>query len=245
MNSYYQILSWDSNFFGFKVVSITPNRLTILELEHLLTLLRQEDVSLVYWDSDPVDEVSQKAAIKLGGFLADTKILYSVNLNKLSGVFITSSNIYIEEYKENVACSDLLSLAVECGMYSRYKLDKFISSSKFEELYRLWIIKSVNRTLADAVFVARYNGRIIAMVTVSRKNKVGVIGLLAVDKSFRGKNVSKDLIITAHKWYLTQGCEIGRVTTQRVNHIACKFYEKCGYSVENISNYYHFWLKSI
>jgi dTDP-4-amino-4,6-dideoxy-D-galactose acyltransferase len=244
MNFECKLLPWDSGFFGFKIASITPNRLSPARLGQILESLRQQDVSLVYWPSDPVDEESQNAAITFEGFLADRKTIYSINLKNSFDVQATVKTNIIEEYTGTVACPELVGLAFESGIFSRFKLDQHFSQEKYEELYKIWISRSVDKAIADAVFVARNNGRIVAMVTVSSRDEIGVIGLIAVEEGMRGNNVGKDLIATAHTWYIARGCTIGRVTTQGINHVACKLYERCGYTVERIHNYYHFWLKS-
>jgi dTDP-4-amino-4,6-dideoxy-D-galactose acyltransferase len=244
MNPDYQLLSWDTEFFGFKVACIIPNRLSPAKLGQILELLRQQDVSLVYWPSDPSDEESQNAAILFEGFLADKKTLYSIELKNSSYVLTPMTKNCIEEYNETVVSADLVDLAIESGTFSRFKLDKRFSPKKIEDLYKMWIMRSVNKTFADTVFVARNNGRIVAMVTVSSREQIGAIGLIAVDERMRGNNMGKDLITAAHNWYLAKGCTRGQVTTQGMNHVACKLYERCGYTVERINNYYHFWLKS-
>jgi len=244
MNPDYQILPWDTGFFGFKVAKIIPNRLSPANLGQILELLRQQDVSLVYWPSDPSDEESQNAAILFEGFLADKKTLYSIELKNSSDVLTLITKNCIEEFSETIVSPDLVDLAIVSGAFSRFKVDTRFSPKKIEDLYKIWITRSVNKTFADTVFVARNNGRIVAMITVSSREQIGVIGLIAVDERMRGNNMGKDLITMAHIWYLAKGCTRGLVTTQGKNHVACKLYERCGYTVERIHNYYHFWLKS-
>lgn len=244
MNSEYNILSWDTEFFGIKVASITPNRLSPTRLGLIVDSLRRQDVSLVYWPADPADDESQDAAKKFEGFLADRKTTYSIDLNDSIQVLAPAFKNDIEEYTGTIACPELINLAIDSGIYSRFRLDQHFPPGTYEELYKIWISRSVDKSVADAVFVARYKERIVAMVTVYCKDQIGVIGLIAVDEAMRGKNMGRDLIATAHNWYLASGCTKGLVTTQGMNQAACKLYERCGYTVEQTHNYYHFWLKS-
>ncbi len=244
MSSEYSILPWDSEFFGIKVASIIPNRLSPTRLGQIVDSLRSQDVSLAYWPADPADDESQHAATCFEGFLADRKTLYSIDLNDLVQDPVPKFNNDIEEYTESSACPELVALAIESGIYSRFRLDWHFPPGKYEELYNIWISRSVDKSVADAVFVARDKERIAAMVTVSRKNQTGVIGLIAVNEAMRGRNMGRDLVLAAHNWYLARGCTKGLVTTQGMNKAACRLYEKCGYRVEQIHNYYHFWLKS-
>ena len=61
---------------------ISPLRLTDEELKGVLVSMKNENVTLVYWPSDPDDPESQEAARKNGGFLADRKITYVMDLEK-------------------------------------------------------------------------------------------------------------------------------------------------------------------
>ena len=83
MTNNYKILSWDSDFFGFLVVKIIPNKLNLKELEKILTDLKERNVSLVYFASDSEHEDSLIAAKSLGGFLTGQKITYILNLETI------------------------------------------------------------------------------------------------------------------------------------------------------------------
>lgn len=109
-------------------------------------------------------------------------------------------------------------------------------------MYKTWIRNSVNGQIADAVLVARHAGRIAGMVTVGRKDGRGDIGLFAVHPEMRGKNLGTALALSARDWFCRQGLESAQVVTQRSNTGACRLYEKCGYRVEKVEYYYHFWL---
>ena len=80
------------------------------------------------------------------------------------------------------------------------------------------------------------------MVTLGNKNGKGDIGLLAVGADYRGRNYGRILVQAAQKWFLTNGYQEGQVITQGDNYPAYHLYEKCGYSVEKVEYFYHFWL---
>jgi dTDP-4-amino-4,6-dideoxy-D-galactose acyltransferase len=238
----YQILRWDTDFFGFIVARIIACRLTENELEYTLVSLKRQNVSLVYWASDPLDYESQRAATLFGGFLADKKMTYLIDLRNTPTACLQEVNANIEEYLEPLPNSALEALALKSGIFSRFNIDPKFSKEQYESLYKLWILNSVNREHADAVFVAKERGRIIGMVTVSKKNNCGNIGIIAVDESRRGENVGVDLVRTVQKWFVLQGCKIAKVVTQADNVAGCRLYEKCGYHIAEINHFYHFWL---
>lgn len=236
-----EILKWDSDYFGFGVASIINSKCRHETLTKLLGDLKSKNVRLVYWASDPGDKESQEAAEKLGGILADKKTLFSKTLKDFNENNIESSNI-IAEYTQNTATDDLIKLGISSGEYSRYKTDTKITTAQFEGLYKLWVINSVNRKAADIVFVNYRGDNIAGMVTVKKNGDSGLIGLIAVDKTMQGKNLGTGLVNKTLIWSKKQGCRNARVVTQLENKPACRLYEKCGYSIEKIQNFYHFWL---
>ncbi len=237
----FQILEWDSNFFGITVARILPDRLTRGELEQTLDVMKKSDVGLAYWASNPDDDESQFAAKIGNGFLADKKVTFTVNLDQFKEP-VAILGWEIEEYLDAVPDDDLEALAIQAGIYSRYSIDARMPAGKFLELYKLWILNSVKRQIADAVLVVRHSGKIVGMVTVGEKNGRSDIGLIAVDASMRGKNLGVSLVYAATEWGRRKGFTIAQVVTQGENSAACKLYEKCGYAIDKTEYFYHFWL---
>ena len=237
----FHILPWDSEFFGMPIARIIPDRLTTGDLRETVARLRDNGIRLAYWPSDPDDEESQRAAQVCGGFFADRKVTYVTDLGQRTDAPDTVEQ-GVEEYDGCDTCDELERLAVQAGIYSRFKLDPRIPDEKFAELYRLWIRNSVNRKIADGVLVVRRSGSIVGMVTVAEKNRRGDIGLIAVDGSMRGKNLGVALVRAAQEWSRRRGFWIAQVVTQGENAAACRLYEKCGYTVEKVEHFYHFWI---
>jgi len=133
-------------------------------------------------------------------------------------------------------------LANQCGKHSRFSRDPLIPCKKFVELYLLWIKRSLNKELADEVLVVHKMGKIAGMVTLGSFNGVGKIWLLAVNEDSRGRKYGQALVKAAIDWFDKQGCHHGLVVTQAENIAACNLYKKCGFKVEKVEYYYHFWL---
>jgi dTDP-4-amino-4,6-dideoxy-D-galactose acyltransferase len=237
----FQILEWDTGFFGMTVARILPHRLIQEELERTIALLRKGGVSLAYWASDPAHEGSQQAALACGGLLADRKVTYLSELGDIPEP-VRGSGWMVEEFEDSAPGYDLEDLAVQAGCCSRFKVDDGISVDKFVDLYKLWIRNSVNKLIAEAVFVIRRDNRIVGMVTVGYKGGRGDIGLIAVDGRMRGNNMGAVLVHAAGKWAYGKGLTHMQVVTQGGNLAACALYEKCGYKIEKVENLYHFWI---
>jgi dTDP-4-amino-4,6-dideoxy-D-galactose acyltransferase len=240
MNIEHLILSFDTELFGFKVAKILTPRISAIELQKVLMQLATQDVRLVYWPSDSLDEVSQQAAKQLQGFLGSQQVVYSMNLHKLSENFVTSEDIDIYSSKE--ANSDLENLALQAGTFSHFKTDPKFPNNLFIKLYITWIKNSLNGQLKEIVMVAKHGSKIAGLITVGTKDGRGYIGLLAVYSEYRGQNIGTHLVRAAQKYWLDNGLIQGQVVTQQANKAACGLYEKCGFKQEKIENFYHFWL---
>ena len=236
----HNLLKLDTKLFGFKVAKILTPKLSLKNLQLILDKLKKQNVRLVYWPSDSADKISQKAAIKLKGFLSSEQITYLINLKK-----ITPPSDFISEvkvYRAKTPNTELKQLAIQAGTYSRFRTDHKLPKKLFYKLYNTWIKNSVNGSVATRVIVIRYKNKIIAMATLGTKNKRGDIGLLAVNKKFRGKNFGTKLIYAAQKYFIEEGYSKAQVVTQKANIAACRLYKKCGFHQEKTENFYHFWL---
>lgn len=240
-NPEWEILEWDSNFFGFIVARVIPSKLNPKAIKSIINDLKQAKARLVYWAADSRDKISQKAAADFGGILVDQKVTYAAKLKKNPTKNLCLS-ADVKEYQQKIPNDDLYRLAIQSGYYSRFNVDPNINQKKFRGLYKLWILNSTKKFLADAVLVIKIKNKIAGMVTVSKKGGKANIGLIAVSPDFRGRGLGTNLVRAAQLWSISKGCQIAEVVTQKANIAACKLYEKCGYQIEKIENFYHFWL---
>jgi dTDP-4-amino-4,6-dideoxy-D-galactose acyltransferase len=240
MNSF-QILDWDSEFFEIIIARVLPQRLTTVQLEQIIAGMKEKKVRLAYWSSNPNDKKSQLAALACQGYLADRKVMFVADIEQVQEP-AGRLRWVIEEYTDTYTNNELENLAIQAGAYSRFKLDPRIPERKFEDLYKLWIRKSVNREIADTVLVARHAGNVVGMVTVGEKNGRSDIGLISVDTCMRGKSIGRSLVSAAQKWGRKKGYNFTQVVTQEENIVACKLYERCGYRIDKTKYLYHFWI---
>ncbi|CAN5252204.1 hypothetical protein BH10PSE19_BH10PSE19_08220 [soil metagenome] len=239
MQNMTQILDWDTNVFGYKVARILPACLTHVELEQAIDYLKTQDVKLIFWASDSADQPSQLAAQQCHGFLADRKTTY---WRQLDNITISPNNHIPQLYQQLEPSGDLITLALESGNYSRFQNDPRIGRALFEKIYTLWITNSTNGQIADGVLVTADQQTLTGMVTLGEKNNRGDIGLLAVAENQRGAGLGVSLVQAALQAFQQKGYSIAQVVTQQDNLPACRLYEKCGFSVEKVENFYHFWL---
>lgn len=238
MEDFY-LLEWDSHFFGYKIAGIKTSELGLTRLNIIIRELREKDFKLAYCFVDPDDKTSNDALKNVSGFLADEKITYSIRIGEEND-FPGSNNIV--PYDLKYTSEKLISLALQSGLYSRFKIDPNFHNNEFERLYLEWIEKSTSKILANEVLIYKEGRQILGFITLALHNNTGSIGLIAVDENQRGKAIGKKLIGAALIFFKDKKVTDVEVVTQKTNNIACRFYESCGFKIKNIVNIYHLWI---
>jgi dTDP-4-amino-4,6-dideoxy-D-galactose acyltransferase len=238
MNPKINKLDWDSNFFNFNVGKIEGSITNFIDLQTIEGLFKKTKTRLAYYLTPKETPPFVYESDELDFYLVDKKTTYTKSIDlKLKiekGIETIGNNTNFEKLKK---------LAIQSGIYSRFKTDKKINKQKFEELYRLWIENSINKKIAKEVLLYKYDDEIAGLVTLGEKDNRADIGIIAVDSLFRGKGVGRSLMNSAEKWFSINGYKTIQVVTQKDNIAACKLYESCGYSVESVYFYYHIWKK--
>ena len=231
-----QFLDWDSDFFQKKIGRIDYNRDT--DISSLLKCAKNDNYDLIYTFCTEDIFFDRQILNKFQGSLADRKVIYEKGMI----TFIEPTNPYVLEYKDSKLDTTLEQLAYESGRFSRFRLDTYFRSEDFFRMYKVWITKSVEKQIADKVFVVTDNDLIKGMVTLRIEPDKGKIGLIAVSEESQGRGYGKMLINACCNELLQQGITTIEVPTQMENKNACLFYERCGFEKKQITNIYHFWL---
>jgi len=234
----YNILKWDSDFFGFPVARITEKNINKQQLKSIIDELKQNHVSLAYWSVNTKDVLSDESAKSLNGFFTGEKVIYVKKLDSFKKSSL-SLNKELIKYSEKKPDKDLLDLIVEGGIFSRFYVDHKIGKKQYEELHKLWMTNSVKN---NTIFVKKDDDKIIAFVSLNEKNNRGNIDFIVVNKNYRGKGLAAMLMKNAHIWFASNGYQTVQADTQIENTNACKMYEKLGYIKETTEKIYHFWL---
>lgn len=230
-------MPWDSDFFGFKIGKIDKFNLSDLVFESNLNVARNLNYDLIYVFDYVNKEIESNVIESFNLSLVDTKILFGRILDKEESVpYIESAS------KVNTAdLADLYNLALESGQYSRYKTDSMLNS-KFEKFYKTWVDNSLSGTLADDVFLYKINSKIVGFVTLKYQNESCNIGLIAVNRDFRGNRIGEKLMQKCFFEGRKKGCNIITVATQYENSGACRFYERLGLKIKESNKIYHSWI---
>jgi dTDP-4-amino-4,6-dideoxy-D-galactose acyltransferase len=236
-----ELLDFDSKLFGFGVAKIVPDALSLPELKEALTQLKKQGISLVFWASASEDEVAQEAAKICGGLLTDRKVTYVKDIGQLDCESAIDSRI--ELYNESLPDQKIIDLSYYIAERSRFGNDPKLQQMGLDKkMYKEWTTNCVKGNAAKYVFVAKVDEQIAGMIAVGEKNNRGDIIMVAVDENYRGQGLAKALIQKVEVQFIKDGLMISQVVTQLDNKEACLLYEKCGYRIEVVENFYHFWI---
>lgn len=227
-------LDWDSDFLNFNVCRINGLIENIEDLKAVDSIMDERRFKLAYYSS--VKELNFDNIESLEIKLVDKKTTFVKKINNS-----LKCHPLISSYESDFPSKKLLDLAIQSGIYSRFNVDTKIGKEKFEELYKLWIIKSVKKEIAKDVIVYKHDIDISGYLTLGEKNNRADIGLVAVDLNYRGMGIGRILLENAEKLAFDYGYKDIQVVTQEDNIPACKLYENLGYSVESMEYFYHIW----
>jgi ribosomal protein S18 acetylase RimI-like enzyme len=221
-------LVWDSDFFNLKIGKVTT-------IENHLNKLSENELNqfdLVYIFSE--HELSENV---LNAQLLDIK----VNFSKTNLCFKQVLNISeYDDSKHNY--NKLLELTFLSGIYSRFKKDHRFSTGSYEKLYKMWIDRSIDKSIAQHVLVEMLEGELAGFVTLQFKpDGIGVIGLIAVNPLFQGKKIASRLIQACENLCTLNNINVLEVSTQSDNNPAMNLYENSEFNIKNQQFIYHYW----
>lgn len=248
METILRALPWDSQHFGLPVAEIVDPDLADDELDKVLQCTKERRVALVYWATRPDRAVPAWLIGRYAGTLVDWKTTFAADVSLLlkNAEGAMQSGVRAEEFIPKTAPQQLIDLGISAGVHSRFRIDPRIPWKSAEDLYAIWTQGSVSRALADVVYVVREaqgatEARFLGFVTASAKREGGSIGLIAVHRDAQGNGLGRVLIRAVHEWFAGRGITRAQVVTQRENRAACKLYERAGYCVRDVRQFYHFW----
>ena len=238
----FQLLPWDSSLFGFPVARVSANTFDSERLPNVLEALRSAGVRLAYASTPWSDTVATKALGMAGARCVDRSVRY-----RKEGLSRRPMPSGIESVLGKPCTPHLERLALSSGARSRFRADPGIPAEIFEKLYRAWIRRSMAGEIAGEVLVIRAGGAVSGMVTVAGSDSAptGVIGLIAVDETHRGKGYGKQLVLGAEAWCAGRGLQALEVVTQARNAAACSLYDACGYGIVHDDAVFHLWLETV
>lgn len=225
-------LDWDTDFFGYEI-----GKCQIHDREEFQAAPFEKEAMayrLVY-------VLSEQALDHPSLRLVDRKVVFKRDISQIPPSQAADKPISAfdpERHEE----AQLISLALQSGIYSRFYVDKNFKNREYEKLYRAWITNCVHRQMAFEVLVAPQGNRLLGFITLSHFSPdTADIGLLAVHPEARGQGLGQALI--QQSIYKAQQADYQQlqVVTQLDNVPACRLYQKAGFHLDKLTHIYHHW----
>jgi ribosomal protein S18 acetylase RimI-like enzyme len=229
----FRLLPWDSEFFGLSMARLEPfiapaagGALTLEDgrkfVRQCLKACREAGAEHVSVQIHSSDTQSQLVLQQCGFFLADTIIEYRMKLeDKQLPAYSPQITTADQSHK-----SSLGEISGQCFSRrelnaNRFNNDPVFENSRVRDMYALWAAKSVDKELADEVFVYCENGQALGFITVSLPTdvhpNVASIPLNAVDPAYHGRGIYTELVKAACSWLTTHNVRFVEIRTQLPN----------------------------
>ncbi len=232
----FQTKEWDSNFFGIRVASLQVSEADDLSNfeEKYANEIKAYDLIYIFAEKPLRAEITGKTQGRVS--LVDEKVTFHKTLRKKF-----PKEDFIVPYNEHFRKEDIIKIGIQSGTQSRFKIDPQISEEKFEELYRLWMEKSLQGELADLVLVCREEEENRGIITLGINEDQGFVGLFAVKEQFRGRGYGSLLLQATENWLLDQKVNQLEIVTQGFSKLSVDFYKKSGFEIKKTQYVYHYW----
>lgn len=233
----FKLLKWDTGFFNFNVAEIKKDVLNnptgrIGVFNQMLSA----KIELAYYKSSvPFTEMEND--------YYDIKfIVKRIPLEKkVKSDFPIHKNISLYEKEEPE--ESLISLAQLAGRQGRFGKDPNVSDEVCDEIFKRWIVNSVNKKMASHVLVYKEEEEIVGFATIDIRNGKGYTPLFAVDRKSEGKGVSFALMRAVETILKQNECPVAVGGTQDLNRKALMVYQRYGLIPQAPEYIYHCWKK--
>jgi len=234
----FEILEWDSVFFGFKVAKINEFN-SMEEYKRILSELRLQEVKLAYCFCIPGSNIDNSLSSE-GVFLVDEKVTYARIINEDQ---FDAPEVNIHVYSEGVVSDKMLDIALQTSEHSRFRVDTNFQNEEFKKLYYQWIKNAVENCKDGELFTYEEGATLKGLIYLKEvSDKIGSISLIGVDQGYRGEQIGTKLINQSLSYFKRKKKNEIQVVTQKQNVLACNFYEKNYFKLIDTVNVYHIWI---
>ncbi|MFT5758748.1 MAG: dTDP-4-amino-4,6-dideoxy-D-galactose acyltransferase [Alteromonadaceae bacterium] len=220
-------LSWDSNFFSQKIAQLSFD-----DTSKCMSSLNDFDLVQTKTATNNYSEINKLN--QLGFHLAEGEIDFIIAIKK---TVLTSSpdKITIATAQD---IEQIREIANGSFLMSRYRKPWF-NADKRDEFYQIWAEKAVKGTFDDLCLIIKTANIVTGFITLKIEGKSARIGLIAVNKSYKGQGIGSNLL--KHAQYYCQEKNITQlfVATQLANNIAVSLYSKFGFSPNSLSYWFY------
>lgn len=223
-----QYLDWDSGVLQRPCARVDIQKVSDARKTHTLSLLevlKQEKYHYVI-ARFPKKQDDLRAAFLASGFdQVDEIVLLQKSLDRADGI--------VSFPKIRRASGDdersIAQLSKESFKKSRFHQDPLIDDQLADQLYFEWGLNCAKRAIVDECWVWDENPGIAGFIADKIQGKMGIINLIAVERSKSGMGIGKSLVQHSVDWMSQMGLSHCQVQTQADNEAALRLYGKMGF----------------
>jgi dTDP-4-amino-4,6-dideoxy-D-galactose acyltransferase len=238
LSDLYQLLEWDTAFFGFRVARVRVHHLTPDSIKAIETWCAEQNITCLYFLAEMDDPLTTYLAETHDFRLVDVRVTFDMRGDAIQNKPI---GLMVRLYQDS-DLPTLIEIARVSYSDSRYYFDPCFSRAQCDVMYETWIKRSCEG-FADAVFVCEIDRQPVGFITCHLKDGVGQIGLVGVAETARGKSVGRSLVIQALQWFQINEADSVTVVTQGRNIAAQRLYQRCGFNTREMQLWYHRWFR--
>jgi len=238
-----KFLSWDSDFFGFRIGSISNSILNPELMVSINDWSSLNQIDCLYFLARADDVKSIRVAEDNNFHMVEIRVTYEGVLKDWNPETRPRTS---EKLRVRPVHSGDIRFLQEIAGYSypnsRWYFDPCFTEEKCQLYFQTWIKKSAEGG-ADFVLVAEVDGEILGYISGNKvKNKPeGVYELTAVRTDQRRHGIGHELFKSGLDWYVKAGVERVTVNTQGRNLGTHRMIQRHGFLPKSIHLYYHKW----
>ncbi len=226
---------WDDAYFNLKTGRVTlADEMTPLDIQNLQTISKTFD--LVVIDNSKCSMGNDHMLSKLkNSYLCDIQVRFKLKCNKVR----SEKSSYIKISNHVKALQDILNISASSFQYSRFKVDPYLDSNKSQKVYLKWCQSAFDKS--DKYFAVCEKEGSIEGYALFHIDKALVIELIAVEEKKQGEGIGSAIMNQLICYCQEKNIDEIRVGTQAENKNAVRFYQKKGFSLDEVHTIYHYW----
>jgi dTDP-4-amino-4,6-dideoxy-D-galactose acyltransferase len=247
----YELLPWDSEFFGFPIGRVTQPKASD-SLADALARADAEGVRCLYYLVSADDPAALHEALRHGFQPYDIRVELERQLigpgEPSAPAPSASSSAPASPPSDPVAVREaeladepvLAELAMQTITATRFTLDHHFPRERIPHLYAAWVRRGLRSAAARRVLIADPAAGFL-VCGLAHEDSIGSIELVGVASQFARRGIGPVLMHKAHAIMREAGCHDARVVTQGRNIAAQRLYQGLGYRTRAVAWWLHRW----
>lgn len=236
-----QYLTWDSEFFGFRIAQVQAKKLNPADTQAVFAWCQANDIRCAYFLAAVDDPETIKTVEKAGYHFADARLTMELQPLVQQSPAPLPPGLAIRP----AVLADIPALQVMAGSsytLSRFYFDPGFPRQRCSELYQWWIEKNCREEFS-LVLMASFEKQPAGFISASwdAAAKTGKIGLLGVSAEVRGRGIGQRLMEQCLANLELKGINKVEAVTQMRNIGAQRVNQRAGFIASSVELWYHKW----